>query len=355
MPFNRPSLPEIRDRIRADIRSRLPDARPEQRRSLLGILADVDAGGLHGVYGFLDYLSREVTPYTAEDTLTDWARVWGLSQQSAQAATGSITVTGDEGVTVPEGRELEGSSGALYTTTGSATITSGNAEVPVEANEAGTEGNLAAGETLRFVSALAGVDGEATVAGDGLTGGADAETRSRLRERLLERIQEPPHGGAAADYRRWARDAHPDVTREWVSPNEVQEGTVTVRIMTDGATADGIPEASVVTAVQDYIDERCPVHLSDGAIFVVAPDAVPLAMEIDLTPDTEEVRSRVQSAVQDYIERESKPGGTIYREELSGVIYVAAGDSRHRLVSPTADVTHSLNEIAVPGAITWSA
>ncbi|WP_018169081.1 baseplate J/gp47 family protein [Thioalkalivibrio sp. ALMg9] len=355
MPFNRASLPELRERIRADIRSRLPESRPEQRRSLLGVLADVEAGGMHALYGFLERLSREATPYTAQELLEDWARTWGVTRRRAEAATGVVRAEGENDVTIPEGARLESNEGETYEVTESATIEDGAVELQVAAVDAGAAGNLGGGEALRFVSAVSGVEGEATVGDDGLTGGAEQEPVSRLRERLLERIQQPPHGGALADYERWARDAHPDVTRVWPVANEVETGTVTVRLMTDGATSDGVPEPSVVESVQSYIDGECPVHLSQGAVFVVPPDPVPLDLQVELTPDTEGARARVQQAVEDFIERESEPGGTIRREQLSGVIYVAAGESRHTLVVPASDVEHGTNEIAVPGSITWGA
>lgn len=355
MPFNRASLPELRERIRADIRSRLPESRPEQRRSLLGVLADVEAGGMHALYGFLERLSREATPYTAQELLEDWARTWGVTRRRAEAATGIVRAEGENGTTIPEGTRLESADGETYEVTSAATVEDGEAVLEVEAVEAGEAGNLQADEALQFISAVAGVDGEAVVGEDGLTGGAGQESLSRLRERLLERIQNPPHGGALADYERWARDAHPDVTRVWPVANEVETGTVTVRLMTDGATSDGVPDAAVVDAVQDYIDGECPVHLSQGAVFVVAPDPVPLDLQVALDPDTEGARARVQQAVEDFIERESEPGGTIRREQLSGVIYVAAGESRHTLVVPASDVEHGTNEIAVPGSITWGA
>lgn len=351
MPWQSPSLEQIAERVRADIRARLPGAQPELRRSLLGVLALAEAGAVQGLYGYLDWQARQLFPDTAEaERLERWAGVWGLTRAAAVAATGDVTVTGSVGAELPAGTELESDAGETYTTDALATIDSaGQATVAVTAAAAGEAGNLAAGATLRLVSAVSGIDSEATVAAAGLSGGADAESDQRLRPRLLERIQRPPQGGSRDDYERWALEAHPDVTRAWVYPEETDPGTVTVRAVCD-ELADIIPTAEVIQALEDYIGAERPVT---AGVYVVAPVAVPLDLSIQLTPDTTEVRERVTDALADFLSRAAEPGGTLYREQLSGVIYVAAGESRHTLSAPAGDVTHTINEIATLGTITW--
>ena len=50
MPFERPSLQELIARIQADMDSRL-DGQPWLRRRLLAILARMEGGVAHGLYG----------------------------------------------------------------------------------------------------------------------------------------------------------------------------------------------------------------------------------------------------------------------------------------------------------------
>lgn len=352
MPFERPSLSELQERIRADIRARLPGAQPELRRSLLGVLADIEAGGIHGLYGYLDWLARQLFPDTAEsDYLQRWARIWRVPEAEVTAATGDVTFTGNNDVVIPQDTRLQANDGAEYLTDAAVTIAAGTATVAVTATETGEDGNQDAGTELQLVSSLSGVEGTATVGAAGLTGGTDPETEERLRERLLARIQRPPHGGSEDDYIQWALEGHPDVTRAWVYPNELESGSVTTRIMTDEATADGTPTTTVVDAVLAYIESVRPVA---AVPYVVAPVAVPLDLQITIVPDTQTVRDRIELAVRDYLRREAEPGATIYLSQLNGIIYIAAGESRHTLVSPVADVTHLTNEIATPGVITWT-
>ncbi|PWG62869.1 baseplate J/gp47 family protein [Sediminicurvatus halobius] len=351
MPWQSPTLEQLIERIRADIRARLPGAQPELRRSLLGVLASAEAGAVQGLYGYLDWLARQLMIDTAEaEHLERWAGIWGLSRAAAVPAAGNVDVTGSAGAELPAGIELESDAGQTYTTDTTLTLdAAGTGTVAVTAVEAGADGNLAEGATLRLLTAVTGIDSEAVVAAGGLTGGADEEGDARLRERLLERIRRRPHGGSRDDYERWALEAHPDVTRAWVYPQETDPGTVTVRAVCD--ELDPItPPAEVTGAIEDYIDAERPVT---AGFYVVAPTEAPLDLSIKLTPDSTEVRERVTDALNDFFARVAEPGGTIYREQLSGVIYVAAGESRHELQSPTGDVTHTINEIAVLGVITW--
>lgn len=350
MPFTRPDLPTLIDRAAADIESRLPGVDARLRRSNLNVLARVLSGGIHGLYGYLDWIARQAIYDTAEaEILERWASIWlDVPRKPAAAATGSATFTGTTGAVIPLGTLLTRSDGAEVATTAEAAIAAGTATVAVAAVVAGAAGNTAAGSTLTLVSPIAGVQSQATVAADGLTGGADVEGDASLLERLIDRIQQPPHGGSAADYVKWAREV-PGVTRAWAYPKEMGDGTVTVRFVRD-ADADLIPDAAEVAAVYDYIAERYPVT---GELFVVAPIAVPLDFTIQLTPNTATVQSAVEAELEDLLKREAEPGATILISHIREAISIAAGETDHQLVAPAADVAHGTGEMAVMGTITW--
>lgn len=352
MPWQSPTLNQLAEQVRADLRGRLPSARPELRRALLRVVADVDAGAVHGLYGYLAWLAKQLIIDTAEgEWLERWASVWSIYRLDEVSAAGPVALSGSEGAELLEGSELQAESGALYRVDETVTIdASGAATANVTAIEAGAEGNLDAGETLRLVSAVSGIDGEAIVAAEGIGGGAARELDDRLRERLLDRIQNQPHGGNLNDYIRWAREAHPDVTRVWPYPHTPDDGEITLRLVCDDL-ADIIPAPEVVDAVKTYIDVVRPV--AARGLYVLAPDPTPLDIEIRLTPDTAAARERVEEALGDFLDQTAEPGGTLFREQLSGVIYIAAGDSRHEMPVPADNVVLGDNEIAVLGAITW--
>jgi len=353
MPFARPTLAEIVERTRADLESRLPGTDARLRRSLLRALSRQQAGVAHGNYGYLDWIARQMRPSSADaEILDEFAALYVGSRVAATYATGAVDLTGTDGSVIPAGTTLETGDGIQYTTDADATIKGGNAQADVTAVEPGEAGNQPAGVTVSLTSPIAGVESQATVAAGGLDGGADTETDESLRARIQKRLREPPQGGAKRDYRQWALAAHPDVTRIWVAGQENGPNTVTVRLMTDEATSDGIPTQQVVDAVASYIEERRPVAAS---VSIVAPTPVPYDYEItDLEPNTQAVKDAIEAEVADMIRRDSEPGGTTRVTHLREAISIAAGETDHTLVSPTADKTHSVNEIAVSGTATWS-
>ena len=216
---------------------------------------------------------------------------------------------------------------------------------------AGAAGNAAAGVLVTAVSPIAGLVSQATVA-TALAGGADIESIASVRARLLVRIQSPPRGGTVEDYQFWALSAHPDVTRAWARPLAGGLGTVTVYFMTDDATANGIPNAATVTAVEDYIEGLRPVTAD---VTVAAPAAVALAISINnVVPMTQAVQDAVEAELADLIRREAEPGGTLLVSHIREAISTSAGETDHELTSPLMNVTVQATQITTLGTVTFT-
>lgn len=351
MPFTRPTLAQLIERAATDFESRLPGVDARTRRSNLSVLSRVHAGAVHGLYGYLDYLAKQLIIDTAEqEHLERWASIWGVTRTAAAQAKGSVTLTGTDGIVAPAGTELSRSDGVVFTLDADATIAAGTATAAVTAQEGGAAGNTAASTSLSFVTPIAGITSAATVAAGGLIGGTDAESDDALRASLLDRIQEPPHGGSSLDYVKWAKEVA-GVTRAWAYPLEGGAGTVTARVMTDDLTANGIPTAAKVSEVQAYINERKPVTANAT---VAAPTAVALDFTIAVAPNTAAVQAAVEAELKDLIRREAEPGGTIYISHIREAISLAAGEVNYTLTAPTADVTRTAGQITTMGTITWS-
>lgn len=350
MPFARPTIAELIDRAAADIEAGLPGTDARLRRSNLAVIARMHAGGTHGLYGYLDWLAKQLLVDQAETIFLDrHAGIWGVLRVPAAFSAGPINVTGTSGVVVPSGTQLQRSDGAAFVSTADATLAAGVALVQVAAVEAGAAGNALAGTQMSFVQPVAGVAAQATVATGGLVSGADRETDDALRLRVLARIQQAPMGGAQADYVAWALEVA-GVTRAWCYPLELGVGTVVVRFVRDG-DASLIPDSGEVAAVQAYIDERRPVC---AQVTVSAPTSAALDLSITITPSTAAVKTAVQAELADVLKREAFPGGTILLSHLREAISVAAGETNSVLTSPTADVTHTAGQMPVLGTITWS-
>lgn len=349
MPFNRPSLTDITNRVQAGVESRLSDE--QMRRSDAAVYAREISGASHELYGYLDFIAAQIIYDTAESEFLDrWATLWlSHPRKLAANAAGNVLASGANGAVIEAGAIYTSRTGAEYVVTADATLAGGAAVVPVRAMVAGQAGNLAAGATLTLGQTIPGVASAAVVDGDGISGGADREDDVSLRTRLIDRIQQPPHGGSASDYVAWAKEV-PGVTRAWVYPMELGTGSVTIRFMRDD-DADPIPDAGEVEAVQAHIDSVRPVTVKLCA--VVAPVPVPLDFTITLTPNTAAVRQAVAASLADLIRREAIPGGTLLISHIREAISLAAGETDHVLVDPVADIGRATGEISAMGAITW--
>jgi len=349
MAFQRPTLTEIIDRTFSDLTSRLSLQGALLRRSVVGVLARVLAGAAHMLHGHLDWIAKQAIPDTADEWLPRWASIWGVARKDAEFASGSASFVGTiNGIVIPAGTVLKRSDGVEYETQADATVTAGAATASVKAIDAGSAGNADAGTALTLVFPIAGVNSAATVDADGITNGSEIEGNDSLRTRMLDRIQQPPHGGADFDYLTWALEV-PGVTRAWVYPLHLGAGTVGITFVRDN-DASLIPDAAEVEAVQDYIDARRPVT---AEAFVFAPVAETLNFTIAVTPSTAAIKAAIEAELRDFLARESEPGGTLYLSRINEVISIAAGEFDHTLTSPSADVVKATGHLAVMGTITW--
>ncbi|RHW17213.1 baseplate J/gp47 family protein [Sphingomonas gilva] len=340
MTFARPTLSDLIERARTDLEARLPGADARLRRSVLDVLARVNAGGLAGVYAYLDFLALQLMPDTAEAEYLDrWASIWGVARKAAASAAGAVTVTGLVGAIVPQGAELARVDGALYRTTERIVLAGVSAQVAVEAVEAGAAGVVEAGKTLTFRSPVAAVSAVVTAAA-GLVGGADQETDTELLARLLARIRKPPNGGSRSDYVAWALEL-PGVTRAWSYANWTGPGTVGLAFVFDGRE-NIFPLQADLDAMAAHIEPLRPVTATP---VIFAPEPWPISFLITATPDNVEVRAAIEAELRDLFAREAEPGGTMLVSHEREAISLAAGEHDHVLRSPAS------NQEAPPGAM----
>ena len=349
MAFTRATLQELRTRIENDLVGGLQLTAAVLRRSFVRILARAWAGLAHGLYGYIQFLSRQLLPDTAErEYLERHGSLFELGRTPATFATGNVTLTGTDGTLVPAGTVMQRSDLAQYDTRADVTIASGTATAIVDALVAGQVGNADVGVALSLVSPIAGVNSSAVVAAGGLSSGTDQESDEDLRTRVLERYRFRPHGGAEDDYIGWAKEV-PGVTRVWVFPGELGPGQVTVRFVRDN-DASIIPDAGEVSQVQAYIDARRPVT---AAITVVAPLSTSLNVTLSITPDTAANRAAVQAQLSRFLGGdEIRPGATVLLSRLRTEIGLS-GVADFNLTVPNANVTHTTGQLAVLGSITW--
>lgn len=351
--FSRPSHRQIRDRVLNDLKSGMDGVDAFLRRSFIYAYGVSVSGLIHGMYGYLDWIARQVFPDTADgEHMERIGSFWGVTRKPAVRAAGTAVFQGVDGSHIGVGSRLQTGDGSVYQTTSAGFIAGGTLTLSVAAAEPGHAGNLGQNVSLIFASPIVGVQAEAV--SDVLVGGADAESDDSLRERVLTRMRKPPHGGAAFDYIAWAKEMS-GVTRAWAK--NMGPGSVRVRFMMDDAYDDGIPQAADVATVFAHIDGLRPLGVK--ALSVMAPVAASQDFSIllkdengDTVTDTT-VRANVEAELRDLIRREAEPGKPLLFSKIREAISTAIGEYDHRISSPSDDVTYAPGEIAVMGAITW--
>ncbi|NCB37105.1 MAG: baseplate j family protein, partial [Clostridia bacterium] len=126
------------------------------------------------------------------------AAAYGVARKAAVYAVGEVTVTGLPATEIAQNVPISTRGGTIFLTDAVATIpTGGVVIIPVTAAQAGSAGNVAAGTVTVLPIGVAGVY-EATNA-QPMVGGADVESDTSLRERLLMKLRLPSASGTESD------------------------------------------------------------------------------------------------------------------------------------------------------------
>lgn len=271
MSLNTPTTQQIADNIVSQMSASLGQSIPLLPKSFIRVLAKVLAGVFIILYKYGGFVAQQQFVRTASASptefngvtatpLVEWGRQIGVGDPIAATRAEllvNITVTNQTG-TLPSGSQLINSAtGVTYITIGAVALNAPVVQATIRAvadqaggDGSGEQGNMAAGQTLSFANPLANVSRTVVVDSQTVTG-ADAETTASYRQRVLDRFQQRPQGGAYADYRAWATEvagianAYPYTS---VLPGQVD-------VYVESATEiDGIPTPAQLSAVADSIE-----------------------------------------------------------------------------------------------------
>lgn len=275
MSLTTPTTKEISDNIIAQLEATLNQTIPLLPKSFLRVLAKALSGVFVLLYKYAGFIFLQIFVRTASinettingtvlSPLKEWGRLIGVGDPTA--ATNAellidITVTTQVG-SLPSGSQLVGGlNGVTYITLGPALLNSATVQATVRAVSdqaggagAGAIGNLSPGDALNFANPLANVARAATVDSQVVTG-ANAEATEVYRQRVLDRFQKRPQGGAYADYEEWGEETAGIVNiypYTSTKPGEVDvfaEATVA-----SSGNADGIPTGTQLAAVAALIE-----------------------------------------------------------------------------------------------------
>lgn len=219
-----PTTSEIDAAIIAQLQAELNQTIPLFPKAFMRVLSKVLAGVFIIVYKysgfiFLQMFVRTATINTTEingrdlSPLIEWGRLIGVGDPApaTQAEMQITVVVKEQGGTLPSGTQLVGATnGITYLTIGATALSADTVIILIRAssdqaggNGAGVIGNLDVGALVTFVNPLPNVEREAIVLNETVTG-ADGEATEVYRQRILDRFQKRPQGGAYADYQQWA-------------------------------------------------------------------------------------------------------------------------------------------------------
>lgn len=346
--FARPELPQLIATIRSDLLTRFQQD-VVLRRMDAEVYARVQAAAVHTLYGYLDYLARNMLPDLCdEDWLYRHARIKRCPRKDAVAASGFARWDGIGGTpTLPAGTQIQRDDQVTFTTTQTVTASDGLLRVPVVADVAGSAGNTDDGTALRLGTPVSGIP--STGYADTLNGGDDVEELETWRARVMERYYWTPQGGADPDYVIWAKEIAV-ITRAWTFRHYQGIGTVGVMVATSDP-ANPAPGDDIVQAVREHILPRAPVAGSGLFVFAAAEKVIPVT--IALAKDTPEIRTAVTAELNSLMLRDGQPSGKVYVSRISEAISLATDEVAHQLRAPTVDVVLGQTELPVLGDITW--
>ena len=361
MPFTRPTLAQIIKRIEGDFKTGL-NLQTIIRRSFLSVFAKAFGGTSHTLHGHIDFaINEKFFPDTGDEaTVVRWGSLYKLPRKDATFAEIIIDVTSTTGGTVEVDKVYVRSDGQLYNVKDEVVIPAATTSpVTMVAQTEGETPNMLPGDKISLQSAIAGIQSEATVVSTTIEG-ENLEDIELYRQRVLDRLQAPPSGGTVNDFIAFALKV-PGVTRVWVLPNFLGEGTVGVTFVEDGEDPI-IPDASKVAEVQTQLILDEPQGTAGSTAF--APNEAKINPQIQLKPNTAAVQAAVIAELNDLLAREAqvkdasdpdqvglgvKFTGKILISQINEAISIAADEEDHVLISPTEDFDPGSGGLATLG------
>ncbi len=366
------ATPTLEDLVTAQIRAfsaNLEGADASLLVNNLRPVAKIIAGGLYELHQAMAKASDQKFVLTCEAGYLDRHGAEmkpPLPRKSASRAGGVVALTSAGPATLATGAVLARSDGVQFTVEAGIVLpAAGTAEIRVTAVLPGSAGNTAASAVLSASSGLTGSASLVVTAG-GLGGGADAEQDEAYRARLLFSKAYPEHGGAAADWLRYALTV-PGVTAAWIDPLAAGRGTVVIYPVFGLTRPSGIPTETERLLVKAALDIARP---GAGLPVVRAATAVPVNVTISgLMPATPEVRNAVAVELAYAFARLGRVAGlsaahpsmpflatpaSFSRSWIWQAVANATGEERHAVEAPTSDITLTAGQIATLGAVSFA-
>jgi uncharacterized phage protein gp47/JayE len=364
--MNTPTTQQISDQIVSQLEALLQQT--FLPKSFSRVLAKAQSGAFLLVYKYAGFslLQMFVAHATDKPTLVngkvirplrEWARLIGAGEPYAATRAElviTVTVQNQTGDLAAGAQLVRSDTGVIYEVIAERALNAPTVLVTIRAisdqargGGVGSIGNLQIGDVLEFANTQPNVATKAVVAAIAASG-ADAESTSAYRARIIRRFQRKPQGGAPADYQAWAEEV-PGVLNAYPYRSS-NPGFVTVYVEAtreSSGSADGIPTtaqrdavAASIEAEQNGLASRRPVNAFTD-VQPISRRAFNITI-LGLEPSTSDMRAALSQGIQEYLlSREPFIVGLsvlprldrITLAALSGIAESIVGDNGGSLVS----------------------
>lgn len=226
MSLTTPTTAEIKDNIIAQLEASLNQTIPLLPKSFLRVLASALAAVVMVLYKYGGFIFLQMFVQTASikettingktiSPLIAWGELIGIGPPASATKAElliDITVENQTGFLPSNTQLLNVDNGVTYITLGSVALDAPVVQATIRAASdqsggagAGVIGNLDTGAIVSFANPLANVSRNAVVVSQVVTG-ADGESTEAYRQRIIDKFQKLPQGGAYADYEIWSEE-----------------------------------------------------------------------------------------------------------------------------------------------------
>ncbi len=276
MSLTTPTTKAINDNIIAQLEASLNQTIPLLPKSFMRVLAKALAGVFILLYKYGGFTFLQIFVQTASDKettvngvvlkpLTEWGRLIGVGDPVA--ATNAellidITVTNQVGSLNSGSQLVSTDNGVTYITIGAVLLNAPIVQATIRAvsdqsdgGGKGVIGNLDPGNTsVSFANPLPNVARNVLVDSQ-VTTGANAESTEAYRQRIIDRFQKRPQGGALADYEIWGEEVAGIINIfPYTSDCPGQVDVFAEATVESSGNPDGIPTPAQLQAVLDSIE-----------------------------------------------------------------------------------------------------
>ena len=307
------------------------------------------AAQIYGLYVQADWVNRQCFPQTAQGEYLDHhAQLRALERKAASCSQGTVRFYGDAAGTmdreIPAGTVCMTPGLVRFFTTRDGVLEAGKSgvDVPVQAVEPGTAGNVIAGSVRILSAAPVGITGCTNP--EAMSGGADAEGDEQLRKRILDSFLRLPNGANSAFYVQGAL-SFDEVAAAVALPRNRGVGTVDVVV----ATQQGVPDRELLDRLNEYFRERREIAVD---VQVCAPQTVKVNIAVGIkSADMTQAKERVEQALQEWFTGQ-RLGEDVLRAKLGSIIFAVDGVENYTLSQPAADMAIEKGLLPVLGTVT---